>query len=301
MLTILSWVAQARGEACLSDYGNPPRPLTNTLQGRLTEAFAARSACQRRNGEVLTFGDRDGTPRVACLHVPPGASPSSHRPLVVFLGGARSSAMREAYSADFERRALSENLSGDPARPGFIFLAIEGRDTEHYYPAPADRGTGWDTWYRNLDRRDPAVNVDVQVIDRFIAAVRARGIVDRKRRYMMGWSNGAAMALLYGMNTRGIAATAVYSSPDPYADQFDPCPQAPFAKNPRPLMTLHNSCDIFGICATGALDFRMNLMATHPGLPLSTLLINGRQQRVQGCEAACSYEIGRASCRERVS
>jgi hypothetical protein len=48
---------------------------------------------------------------------------------------------------DFQDTA---DLTGDPARPGFIVVAPEGRATNHFYPQPDDQGTGWDNWYRQL-------------------------------------------------------------------------------------------------------------------------------------------------------
>ena len=79
------------------------------------------------------------------------------------------------------------DLSGDPARPGFIVVAPEGRATTHFYPAPDDQGSGWDNWYRQLDRRGRdlvvdgvtyAQNVDAATIDHFIDEVIATGKVD---------------------------------------------------------------------------------------------------------------------------
>ncbi|MGQ0622223.1 MAG: hypothetical protein ACT4QA_20295 [Panacagrimonas sp.] len=298
-MALLGFQAMARGEACVADFGNPPRPITGSLQGTISKLISDNFACVSRGGEAIRINEANGAIRLACLRVPPGTSANSKRPLITFLSGARSSAARDSRDTGLEPLAASANLSGDPTRRGFILLLIEGRDTEHYYPAPADKGTGWDNWYRNVNRDDPDVNVDVAAIDAFIARVEERGIVDPRRKYMLGWSNGGAMALLYGMNTPGIAATATYSSPDPYSDQFDPCQQTPFASNPRPLMTLHNRCDIFGLCATGALGFRSDMTSALPQIPLTTVIINTQQQAVASCEAACSYDVnsGKAGAR----
>ena len=77
---------------------------------------------------------------------------------------------------------------------------------------------------------------------------------------MTGWSNGAAMGLLYALNRPNVAAVAVYSGPDPFGALNDPCHQKPVAHapannaevriyNPRvPVMNVHNACDIAGIC-----------------------------------------------------
>lgn len=292
-MMLTSSLALARGEACLPDNGNPPRPMTASLQGTLAGLYPVGLSCIGRGGEVLTFTDPDGTPRMACLLVPRGTTVRSKRPLVTFLGGSVFPGEPQSVINELGLLSRTADLSGDPARPGFILLIVEGRDKEHYYPFPDDHALGFDNWYRNLNRNDPAINVDVATIDHFITQVQERRIVERKRKYMMGWSNGAAMALLYGMNTRGIAATAVYSSPDPFTDVEDPCPQTPFASNRRPIMTIHNRCDIIGICQTGALGFRQRVKEALPNLPLTTRIINSTQREADSCEAACAYSSDR--------
>src|SRR5439155_1470071 len=81
-----------------------------------------------------------------------------------------------------------------------------------------DRGTGWDNWYRQLDKSGGAVtvdgvsypqNVDAATIDHFIDEEVATGKVDTRRIYVTGWSNGAAMGFLYALSRRRIAAAAV--------------------------------------------------------------------------------------------
>src|SRR5262249_47860766 len=55
---------------CLVHYGDPPRPMTNTVDGLL----ATTNLCVPLGGELLTdFTDADGTPRQACLLTPPNA------------------------------------------------------------------------------------------------------------------------------------------------------------------------------------------------------------------------------------
>lgn len=291
MLLSLSGPAMARGEVCIPDSGNPPRPVTKADLSSMHSSISGQ--CRSNGGEVLTLVDPSGAPRLGCLHVPANTSATSKRPLLTFLGGATYPGYPESVKSNMLALSRSADLSADAARPGFILLAIEGRDTEHYYPAPTDKGLGWDNWYRNLNRNDPAINVDVATIDGFIAAIEGRGIVDPKRKYMMGWSNGASMALLYGMNTTGIAATAVYSPSEPFSDIQDPCAQTPFATNRRPLMTLHNSCDLFGFCQTGGAGFSAKVRAVLPGVELSSVIINGLQRQVPSCEARCAGSTNR--------
>ena len=68
---------------------------------------------------------------------------------------------------------------------------------------------------------------------------------------MSGWSNGAAMALQYALNTPRTAAAAAYSAPHPYRDFKDPCIQIRNPKYFTPILILYNQCDILGICQRG--------------------------------------------------
>lgn len=140
-------------------------------------------------------------------------------------------------------------------------------------PAPDDKGLGWDNWYRNLDRTSKGLNADVDFIDKAIALANNSVPVDQRRIFMSGWSNGAAMALLYSLNTNGIASTSVYSAPDPYRDASDPCTQPSTPTVATPTQDVHNYCDIIGICTTG-LYFYTDLRQRYPNLPQSFVVID---------------------------
>lgn len=280
----------ATGSGCAGIYGNPPRQTNPSLQGQLASLYYLAGLCELRGGEELEWSDPDGTPRLACLFAAPQAGPDNPLPLVTFLGGSIFPGDPQAILSGLEASVETYALSGDASRPGFSLLIVEGRDKEHFYPFPDDHALGFDNWYRNFDRNDPALNVDAATIDHYIAEVAARGIVDAKRRYMMGWSNGASMALLYGLNTPGIAATAVYSSPEPFSDVADPCAQPPFGDNLRPQMTVHNACDIIGLCQTGALGYRDRIAVGIPQLELRTVLIDELQNETGACVASCAYD-----------
>lgn len=273
----------APGASCDAKYGNPPRPEVNSLTGLLQLA----SLCSSLYGESLSYTDSNGTPRSACLVSPPGTAPNSPRPLLVWLHPSLFP-MDSVLITDIPARLYSADLTGDAMRPGYSLLLVAGRDTEHFYPFPDDTGLGWDNWYRNLDRASPALNVDVAAIDHFIAEVKARDIVDEKRVYLSGWSNGSAMAQLYGLNTPGIAAAAVYSAPNPFDDSTDPCPQSAFGNNKLAMLHVGNHCDIIGICNSseallGELETR-GLAA-----PVESIRVNALLQEVQGCatQPAC--------------
>ncbi len=280
----------AIGTSCAGIYGDPPAKLTSSVTALTNLPFELLGICQLRGGEFLTWTDPDGTDRQACLHVPPQASSQNKLPLVTFLQGSIFPADPQTLYNGWELLNATANLSGDPDRLGFILLVPFGRDTTHHYPFPDDTGLGWDNWYRNLDRGSSSLNPDVATIDHFIDVVKSRGIVDDRRVYMGGWSNGAAMAILYALNTPGIAATAVYSNPDPFSDILEPCAQAPFGNNLRPIMYVHNDCDIGGICQTGAERLTSRFAAIMPSLLVNDVKIDTLQGAVSTCDATCSYD-----------
>ena len=250
-------------------------------------------------GTVLgPVADADGTPRYACLYAPAQAATTNPLPLVVFLHPSLFPADSVQATGMLASLATAD-LTGDPARPGFILLAPQGRTTCHYYPTADQRGQGWDNWYRNLDPSDPAENVDVATIDHFLAAQVTGGKVDPQRIYVTGWSNGAAMAYLYGLHRSNIAAVGVFSSPDPFRAFNDPCPQIPVVdvatglgevrvSNPGvPTFHVHNDCDIAGLCPMGE-----RLEATLAAFPAdaSHLLINSALLPATACNALCGTD-----------
>jgi hypothetical protein len=196
------------------------------------------------------------------------------------------------------------NVSDDPTKPGFILLAPEGRNTTHFYPSFDSTGAGWDNWYRQLSPSgDVSVggtlyreNVDAATIDHFIADEQSTGKVDSNRIFITGWSNGAAMAFLYGVSRRTIAAIAPYSAPNPFGAFNDPCPQTPVAVTPSsdteiqiynvglPTNHIHNDCDIAGICPNGEL---METELLPLGVFVQDTIINGPQSPMNGCDITC--------------
>lgn len=279
----------ATGPGCVGIHGNPPMSTEPSAQGQAADAWPIEEFCPLRNAELLTWADPNGTPRQACLHAPAEATAQSPLPLLVFLGGSLFPGDIQTPYNTLEFLTASADLTGDPGRPGFTLLMIEGRDKAHHYPFPDDTAWGFDHWYRNFDRADPALNVDVATIDHFIAEAKARGIVDPRRIFFSGWSNGASTALIYTLNTPGIAAAAVYSSPEPFSDLLDPCAQPPFGNNLRPVMTVHNHCDIAGICQTGAEGFRNRMQQFMPQVEYKSVLIDETQEEIAACDATCSY------------
>ena len=104
-----------------------------------------------KDGEILgPWTDGDGNHRYACLYEPGSANRNHKLPLIVFLHPSLFPAGSVVQTGLLDLRE-SYPLSADPNRLGFIVLAPQGRKTTHYYPAPDDRGIGWDNWYRQFD------------------------------------------------------------------------------------------------------------------------------------------------------
>jgi hypothetical protein len=248
-------------QAC-SPFGDPPA----TLVGQQTIPSCTGGQLQG------PWNDSDGTPRYACLYESSHASTLTPLPLIVFLHPSLISA--DALRVTNILASINTaDVSGDPARLGFILVAPEARNITHFYPAPNDQGLGWDTWYRQVDPFGDLLrggvlykeNVDAATIDHFVAQEVATGKVDRSRIYLTGWSAGAAMAYLYGTSRPNIAAVAPYSAPNPWQAFIDPCPQIPVSGVTQesgeirifnvlaPTMHVHNACDIAGFCPNGEL------------------------------------------------
>ncbi len=285
-----------RDPAECSPFGDKPATLYSTPIPQCQEG-----------SRLGPWSDRDGTARYACLYEPPGVSPTKQLPLVVFLHPSLIAAdvaiERWTNVLDY---LVSADLSGDPARRGFIVLAPQGRDTHHYYARPDASGLGWDNWYRQMNPADVTIeahtypeNVDAAAIDHFIAEQVATGKVDRERIFLTGWSNGGAMAYLYALNRASIAAAAIYSAPDPYELALDVCPQSPVTHPPAnakeipitnghlPTYQLHNNCDIEGICPN--ISFFVGQLRGL-GLDATNTIIDRAQNQVPRCDEKCGTD-----------
>lgn len=280
------------GQSC-TPFGNPPQTL---IQNEVPQCAG---------GTLLgPWKDGDGTPRYACLYEPQSVSTSARLPMVIYLHPSLVTADNAETGTNFLQFLNTANLNDNSARPGFILLAPEGRNTTHSYPAPDDQGPGWDNWYRelspagdvNLNGTLYRENVDAATIDHFMRQIVGMKIVDTNRIYVSGWSNGAAMGYLYGLSRPGIAAVGVYSAPNPFRALSDPCPQTPVFTKPTsikqiqmynaglPTYHLHNDCDIAGICPTGEYLMRQLLPL---GIGFQDTIINSATQPTIGCLDAC--------------
>ncbi|MDR3417943.1 MAG: hypothetical protein P4L83_17355 [Nevskia sp.] len=280
----------SNGSQACTAYGDPPRPTVASSEDGTLNAMldTVLNACAIMAGEVLDWTDANGTPRQACLVAPRWASTARPLPLLVWLHPTLV-AQDAILVTGLPQLVRSGNLSGNPLHPGFILLLPAARDIEQFLPAPLNAGIGWDHWYRNLDRSSPDLNVDVAAIDHFVQVTEQRGIVDPKRVYVSGWSEGADMATLYGLNTPGVAATAVYSTITPFADPADPCPGPAFASNStRPYYLMVRECDTGDACPAGQefLDqLRSGVLA--PEL-VHGVILNSGTRPVTVCNRLCT-------------
>ncbi|MGH7932952.1 MAG: PHB depolymerase family esterase [Candidatus Binataceae bacterium] len=282
----------AAQDAACGPFGNPP--------AKIISAVKPDCGAGRLRGP---WKDANGTDRYACLYEPASAAANHQLPLLVYLHPSLFPAGRitQTNLLDFQK---TFPLSRDPKRAGFIVLAPEGRKTTHHYPWPDNSGIGWDNWYRQLnpagDVKVGAIvypeNVDAATIDHFIAQETATGKVDTSRIYVSGWSNGAAMGLLYALNRPGVAAVAVYSAPNPFAAFNDRCSQSPVTGvvandlqvrifNPRvPVMEVHNSCDVAGICPN---DKKLANQLRGEGVDVHDVIVDPSGKRVDACADWC--------------
>ncbi|HVN30265.1 MAG TPA: PHB depolymerase family esterase [Candidatus Binataceae bacterium] len=279
-------------------FGDPPRQVNQSLIPRTIAAH--NPICF--GGRVLgPWKDPAGDDRYACIYEPEQHSRDNPLPLVVFLHGSLATADTVKLTG-LTRTIATEDLGGK--QHGFIVLAPEGRYTPHFYPRPDSNAMGWDNWYRQLSPSASVSiggatyeeNVDAATVDHFIHEELATGEVDQSRIFLTGWSNGAAMAILYALNRQSIGAAAVYSAPDPFGALTDPCPQTPVAGAPAaktqvpvfnphvPIMHVRNSCDIDGICPNG------NALATQLrslGVNLEDVIIDADGKQVPTCDDSC--------------
>jgi poly(3-hydroxybutyrate) depolymerase len=282
----------ARDGGSCGPFGDPPAELIGS----------AKPDCGK--GAILgPWKDPDGTERYACLYRPASLGMKDKVPLLVYLHPSLFSAGTVRNTNLLALRDTSL-LGANRKHPGFIVLAPQGRKTRHYFPFPDNRGMGWDNWDRQLnpngditvDGRVYRENVDAATIDHFIMQITASGGVDTRRIYVSGWSNGAAMGLLYALNRPAIAGVAVYSAPDPFGAFNDPCPQQPVNGtpaditqvrifNPRvPVMHVHNSCDVAGICPNGE---KLASRLRSAGVSIRDVIIDSSGKQVDACDASC--------------
>jgi len=281
----------ASGPAICTPFGDPPAIVTGVVKPDCLHGIM-----------LGPWKDQNGNDRYACVWEPYHPEKKRHLPMVIYL---HPSLFGPKTVAKTGLLVYQDNTAvGADAAGGYIVLAPIGRTTLHHYPRPDEKGLGWDNWYRQLNPAGAVTvhnalyraNADAAAIDHFVTEEVSTGKVDPGRIYVMGWSNGAAMAILYGLSRRNIAAAAVYSAPDPFGAFNDPCPQAPVPGQPAnetqievlnpalPIMHVHNNCDIAGLCPNAE---RMSRQLAAAGVAVRNTIIDYAQTQAQECTLLC--------------
>jgi dienelactone hydrolase len=283
--------AQISNQGC-SAFGNAPASMIHPFEG----------ICP--GGKRLgPWKDSDGNRRFACVFEPRLLQSGAKLPMIVYLHPSLFGVWTVRLTGLLNYQNTF-SITKDPKAIGYIVLAPFGRDTGHYYPFPDRSGIGWDNWYRQFDSRGNVTiknrsfseNVDAAAVDHFVTEETDTGRIDTGRIYVTGWSNGAAMALLYSFSRRNIAAVAVYSAPNPFRAFRDPCPQKPVLTAPTnegeiqicnvrvSVMHIHNACDALGLCPNGN-ELANQLRSI--GVSVQDIILGTFRQKSTECSAWC--------------
>ena len=227
------------------------------------------------DGPPLEGRDRDGLARHACLFRPAGTSERSPRPLVVWLHGGGAGSADDVYDhTSLRGKAAEFDLTRDPARRGFLLLSVQGRNLRYPTAAPRD-GRHHDFYFRDLAA--PSANPDVAWLDALIDTLAAEGMVDTRRIYVMGWSNGGFFGQLYAVArfvtpTPGghrVAAAVAYTAADPFHNtrhvQEPSCRLDPYPRSEVPILLVSRACGVVACDAAQALSLAARGYVPEPG------------------------------------
>lgn len=205
--------------SCLAKQGEADHDLRRTL---------GRPACR---DEIVETRDADGSPRYACV-MAKGAETRAPLPLIVLFHGPEGTPAQIDKRTNWKRLAQKFDMTGDPAHPGFVVLMPQGRLLR------SDRsGAVFDASYVGDG------NVDVDLVDKLIADLTKRGLVDARRVYTVGESKGGKMAAMYAMlRADKVAAFATFGSEGPAISWT--CADSP----PPPALLMYRACDAIAPC-----------------------------------------------------
>ncbi len=208
------------------------------------------------DGPPVTWTD-GAQQRAYCLYSPPAASPSSQRPLVVFLHGSGGSADDVYDATSLRQKAESFDLVGDGTRTGFFLASDQGRNM----PNPnGDLGAAprHDIYFRDFSTHSE--NPDYRAVDHIIDTTAAGGAVDPSRIFVVGWSNGAFFAQQYALArfttpTPGgfrVAGAVAFAGADPFDDPMaseeGACSDRPYPQSQPAVYVIHRACDAAVAC-----------------------------------------------------
>lgn len=276
-----------------------------------TETPVCAAPWSRRTDTVLGFT------RHACIYRPPGASSASPRPLVLwFHPGGDGTADLAGTETGLLAKAQSYNLSDDPARPGFVLAAIQGRNLRFPTVSPRD-GQHHDFYFRDLG--SPSANPDIAYTDALIDALSQESIVDLNRIYVIGWSNGGFFVQLYAIarhatptpGGRRVAAAVAFAAADPFDGiRWDPFNQQPINEpaacrvatpaSDVPILLVHRTADSAVACdAVQAACFDTEPgYATAPWIAAASTrgLTAVRGLLIGGLETGAGFDADAAAC-----
>jgi polyhydroxybutyrate depolymerase len=233
-------------------------------------AFAGLSACRAQTDSLQPMSFIvDGVARTALVYVP-SAARTSPTPLVFVFHGHGGSAQRAARSFHIEREW-----------PEAIVVYMQGLDTPGQLTDPQGHQTGWQAALGDEGDRD------LKFFDAVLAHLKQNCIVDAKRIYCTGHSNGGGFTYLLWL-ARGdvFAAVAPSSAAARFANKLPPKPALILGGQNDPLVkfawqkrTMDAVRKVNGCAATGIpWDKQCMLYPSKRGTPLVTAIFPGGHQ-----------------------
>jgi pimeloyl-ACP methyl ester carboxylesterase len=195
-----------------------------------------------QDGEAKFFLNSKAEKRYYCEYNPPVGN-TDKLPLVIWLHGG---------GGDVKNLYRSTSLATKARSQRFHLIALQARNVKMPFGGYHD-GRHIDSywWDFNIHSSNP----DIADMDKLIQTIVAKGSVDTKRIYMMGWSEGGFFSQLYGMirekypSPAGhrIAGVVSFSASSPFHRSYEngqACkPTLNFRSN-LPIMLVGHSCDI---------------------------------------------------------
>lgn len=267
-LGVFLMLGGAHSQECDPVTGSPPAQVILGHGG--AQFFPANRNCpdnivapQCTGGTILRYrdpADPDQLMRYACV-----ASPKNGEdvPMVVHFHGAQTPTVDVAFSGYLgsppktDLLAQMNSTSLAPGKVGYVLLMPQGRCLRAPNSITGD-GMHHDIWFK-----DAVNNLDIRAAKAFMQQVNDRSTLDESghpipvpdtlasvdpiRVYVMGHSNGAFFAHLFGfMFPSDFAAVATAAGADPF---LAVCP-IPYPTEGRklPVMLVHATCDPLVLC-----------------------------------------------------